>query len=89
MAALSKGMWNTIGVFEIVCALCLIVPGALNIKPTLTPIAAACLAAEMLLISGLHIKFLGFQMAATNPAVWSGMLCLLASFVAYGRFAMI
>ena len=42
--ALSYGMWNAIGAFEIICALGLILPGLLKMKPVLTPIAAACLA---------------------------------------------
>lgn len=88
MAALPHGVWNAIGLFEVVCALGLIIPGIFNVKPVLTPIAAACLAVELLLISGLHIKFFGFQMQATNPAMWSGMLFLMATFVAYGRFVL-
>lgn len=86
MAALSHGMWNAIGIFEIICAVCLIIPGAFNFKPMITPVAAALLAVELLLISGLHIKYFGFQMTATNPAVWSGMLCILSAVVAFGRF---
>ena len=85
LGALSQGMWNAIGAFEIVCALGLILPGAFNMKPSLTPIAAACLTAEMLLISALHINFFGFQLQPSNPAMWTVMLSIMAAFVAYGR----
>lgn len=88
MAALSHGMWNAIGAFEILCAIALIVPAILKIKPILTPIAATLLAVELLLVTGLHVKYFGFQMQATNPAMWSGMLCLLSAFIAYGRFVL-
>lgn len=86
MAALPYSVWNLIGAFEIICALGLILPGLLNIKPHLTPIAAAALAVEMLLVSALHVKYFGFQMQATNPAMWSISLCLISAFIAYGRF---
>jgi putative oxidoreductase len=86
--ALSYGVWNAIGAFEIICALGLILPGVLKMKPILTPVAAACLAVEMLLVTGLHVKFFGFQVTATNPATWSFMLAVLVAFVAYGRYAL-
>lgn len=86
--ALSYGMWNAIGVFEIVCALGLILPGAFEIKPILTPIAAVCLTLEMLLVSGLHAYYFGFQLKPTNPAMWTIMLGALSAFVAYGRFVL-
>lgn len=88
MKALSYGMWNAIGVFEILCAVGLILPGIFKLKPSYTGIAAAALAVEMLLISGLHVKFFGFQLKVTNPAAWSLSFCILAAFVAYGRLAL-
>jgi formate-dependent nitrite reductase membrane component NrfD len=83
--ALSYGTWNAIGVFEIGCSLGLILPGAFKVKPSLTPIAAACLAVELLLVTGLHVHYFGFQFQATNPAAWSFTLAILSAFVAYGR----
>ena len=88
VGALSKGTWNAIGAFEIVCAVGLILPGILKIKPNLTAIAAACLTVEMLLISALHVNYYGFQIQPTNPAMWTIMLSVLAAFVAYGRLAL-
>ena len=88
MKALSFGMWNAIGVFEIVCALGLILPGAFNMMPILTPIAAVCLTVEMLLVTGLHARYFGFQLKPTNPAIWTIMLAALSAFVAYGRFVL-
>jgi hypothetical protein len=86
--ALSSGMWNVIGLFEIVCALALILPGAFYVKPILTPIAAACLAVELLLISGLHVHYFGFKLQPTNPAMWTIALAILSAFIAYGRIAL-
>lgn len=88
MAALSQGMWNAIGAFEIICALGLILPGLLKMKTILTPIAAACLAVELLLVTALHVSHFGFEVKATNPATWSFALAILAAFIAYGRFVL-
>lgn len=86
MKALSFGMWNAIGAFEIFCALGLILPGVLNLKPGLTSIVALGLALELLLVSALHVKFFGLQLQASNPAIWSLSLCAMAVFIAYGRY---
>lgn len=85
MGALPYGIWNVIGAFEIVCAFGLILPQIFGFKSTYVGLVAMALAIELLLISGLHIKYFGFQLMATNPAVWSLSLCLLAAFVAYSR----
>src|SRR5690606_2025107 len=60
MAALPYGVWNVIGLFEVVCALGLILPGLVKRKKFLTPLAAAGLAVELFLVSALHISFFGF-----------------------------
>lgn len=85
VGALPYGVWNAIGLFEVVCALGLILPAALKLKPSLTFLAAACLTVEMLLITALHAHFFGFQAQATNPAMWSLALAAMSAFVAYGR----
>jgi hypothetical protein len=53
-----------------------------------TAIAAACLSVEMILLTGLHVHFFGFQMVATNPAAWTSVFAVLAGIVAYGRFTL-
>ena len=88
LQALSCGMWNAIGIFEIICALGLILPGAFKARTILTPIAAACLTVEMLLLTGLHVHFFGFQFQPANPAAWTITLAVLSAFVAYGRIAL-
>jgi hypothetical protein len=86
--AMSHGMWNAIGLFEIVCSLALILPGLLKVKPILTPLAALCLAVELLLVTGLNVHFFGFQYKPTNPASWSFTLAVLSAFIAYGRLVL-
>lgn len=86
LQALPFAVWNFIGVYEIICALGLLLPGIFGWNMFLTPVAAAALAVEMALITGLHVSYFGWTMQATNPAMWSLMLCLLSAFVAYGRW---
>jgi uncharacterized membrane protein YphA (DoxX/SURF4 family) len=69
-----------IGVFEVLGAIGLILPGALRIRPGLTPLAAAGL---VIIMSGATVLTLaeGHVAEALIPFV----LGLLAAFVAYGR----
>lgn len=54
--------------------------------PGLTPIAAAVLAIETLVISGVYARH-SLKLTAENPLVWSVVMLLLVAFVAYGRYA--
>jgi DoxX-like family len=44
--ALSRGGWGALGMFEMLCAVLLVVPGVAKWMPVLTPLAAAALALE-------------------------------------------
>ena len=83
-SALPRSGWGVLGVFEVVCGVLLIVPGALNWMPTLTPLAAAALALESLGLAGLYGRY-SLQLTAANPLVWAVLMALLAVLVAYGR----
>lgn len=84
LAALPAWAWALINLFEIACALILILPGLLRRKG-LVGQAAAALAVELCLVTALHVRYFGFHPAATNPATWSFGLGAVAAFVAYGR----
>jgi hypothetical protein len=87
MVALSRGGWAALGVFEVVGAVLLIVPAATKWMPILTPIAAAALALETLVLAALYARY-SVELAVTNPMVWAVTMGLLAAFVAYGRYAL-
>jgi len=86
--ALPHEMWTAIGIFEMVCAVLLILPRALKFMPTLTPMAALALAIEGLLLSGLN-GWYSMELVASNPFVWTFGMMLLASIVAWGRFSLV
>lgn len=73
-----------IGVAEVLGAAGLILPWLLRIKPFLTPLAAACLAFNMIGATVITLMTLGGA-AALIPMLTG----LLAAFVAYGRTRMI
>ena len=78
--ALPRKVWAALGIVELVCAVGLVVPGALHWQPTLTVWAAAILAIESLVFIAVHVKY-----REVPPIVMSAVLGLLMAFVAYGR----
>jgi hypothetical protein len=86
-AALPRAGWGGLGVFEMVCGVLLVVPAAAKWWPILTPVAAAALALESLVLAGVDARY-SLELTATNPLVWVVMMGLMAAFVAYGRYAL-
>lgn len=86
-AALPRGGWGALGVFEMLCAILLIVPAAAKWMPVLTPLAAAALALEALALTVLFAQY-SLALTATNPLLYVIVMALVAAFVAYGRFAL-
>lgn len=85
-AALSRGGWGAIGVFEILCALLLVVPAATRRLPALTPLAAAALTIESIALGILYGQY-SLAVTATNPLVYVVVIALVAAFVGYARLA--
>jgi hypothetical protein len=84
-AALSRGGWGALGIFEMLCAILLIVPAATKWMPVLTPLAGAALALEALALTVLFAQY-SLALTATNPLLYVVVMALMAAFVAYGRF---
>ncbi len=73
-----------VGIVELLAAIGLILPWALNMLPVLTPLAATGIAVVMLLAIIHHVKY-----KETKAIGFNAVLLLLAAFVAYSRFAML
>jgi uncharacterized membrane protein YphA (DoxX/SURF4 family) len=82
MRALPQGLWATLGASECLGGLGLILPAATRVLPVLTPIAAAAVAAESVLVSALYLYYLDFA-----PLPFTVTMALMAAFIAYGRSA--
>ncbi len=81
MRALPRGLWAFLGAIGCLAGLGLIVPGATNVLPGLTAIAAVAVAAESVLITAFYIYYRDF-----SPMSYSAAMAVMAAFIAYGRF---
>jgi hypothetical protein len=70
-----------VGVCEVLGAIGLILPGLLRIKPGLTPLAACGLVGVMIGATTVSLKG-----GMVGPALFSGVVGLVAVFIAYGRW---
>ena len=77
----SPGMVKTIGLLEVLAAIGLILPAALDIVPTLVPLAALGLVLVMVGAVVTHGRRHEFPQIAVNL-----VLLVLAALVAWGRF---
>ena len=82
-SALPRDVWMIFGIIELICAIGLIVPGAITWHPTLTTMAAVILAVESVVFIAVHVKY-----RETPAIVMSGVLGLTMIFIAYGRFVL-
>lgn len=56
LSAIPRGVWLGMGVFELLCALGLVLPAVSKPLAMLTPIAAACIATEMFAFVIIHFR---------------------------------
>lgn len=85
LKAMPQSVWMGMGVLELLCALALILPFFNKPLAILAPIAAVCIAAEMLLFSGVHIAS---GDANRGPIVYWLIVAAFCAFIAYGRFVL-
>jgi|SRR5664280_2595420 len=85
LKAIPHGVWLAMGVFELLCSLALILPAFNKPLAIVAPIAAACIAAEMLLFCGMHIYSGG---ANYGPVFYWLVVAAICAFIVYGRFAL-
>jgi hypothetical protein len=83
MRELPHGLWAFLGAFGCLAGLGLILPGATKVLSGLTPVAAAAVAAESVLISSFYLYY-----GDRAPLPYSVAMALMAAFIAYGRFAL-
>jgi len=87
VSSLPPVAWRSLGMFELICGVLLIVPAVASRMAFLTPFAASVLAVEALGLGVLYARR-SLALTASNPLVWGIAMTLLAAFVAYGRIAL-
>lgn len=85
LGAIPHGMWQTLSVLELLCSVGLLIPAVASSLGILAPIAATCIAAEMLIFCGLHLRSGDTEY---SPVVYWLVVAAVCAFVAYGRFVL-
>jgi hypothetical protein len=85
LKAIPHGVWLAMGVLDVFCSLGLILPAFYRPPAILAPIAAACIAAEMLLISGYHIHSGDKKY---GPIIYWLVVAAICAFIVYGRIVL-
>jgi hypothetical protein len=85
LKAIPHGVWMAMSIFELLCSLALILPAFNKPLAILAPIAAACIAAEMLIFCGLHLY--SGDPNHSQMIYWTTVAAICA-FIAYGRFVL-
>ena len=83
--AIPHGVWLAMSVIELICSVCLILPAFKKSLAVLAPIAASCIALEMLLFSALHLVS---GETDHGPMIYWLVVAALCAFIAYGRLAL-
>lgn len=79
------GAWLTLGGVEILCSLFLVLPALYKPAVMLVPLAAICIAIEMLIFCGIHI-YSGDK--NYNSIIYWLFVVAICGFIAYGRLVL-
>ncbi|PRQ08147.1 DoxX family protein [Enhygromyxa salina] len=82
LSAMPHAAWLALSVIELLCSLALILPAFNKRLAKLAPIAAVCIAAEMLLFVGLHLSS---GDPTYGPMIYWLVVAGICAFIAYGR----
>jgi hypothetical protein len=85
LKAIPHGVWLAMSILELLCAVGLILPAFYKPLGMLVPIAAGCIAAEMLFFCALHISS---GESNYGPVIYWLVVAALCVFIAYGRFVL-
>jgi uncharacterized membrane protein len=85
LKAIPQGVWLTMGVFDLLCGLGLILPAFSTSLAILVPIAAVCIVVEMLFLCVVHLRS---GDANYGPMIYWLVVAAICVFIAYGRFAL-
>jgi hypothetical protein len=85
LKAIPHGVWLAMSVFELLCSIALVIPAVSLSLGSLAPIAATCIAIEMLLLCAVHI-YSGY--AKHGQMLYWLVVAVICASVAYGRFVL-
>lgn len=85
LKAIPHGVWLSMSVLELLVSVALIVPAFYKPLANLIPLAALCIAAEMLLFTILHLNA---GDPNPGPIIYWLVVAAICAFIAYGRFVL-
>jgi hypothetical protein len=85
LKAIPHGVWLALIGFELLCSLGLIVPAFSTRLAILAPIAAASIAVEMLLFSGVHLYS---REGSRGEMIYWLVVAAVCMFIVYGRLVL-
>ncbi len=85
LSAIPHVGWLAIIILELLCAAGLVAPLLSQRLAVLAPVAAACISAEMLFFSGLHLRS---GSAEYGEMIYWLVVAAISGFIAYGRFVL-
>lgn len=85
LKAIPHGIWLALIVIELLCSLGLILPAISKRLGILAPVAATCIAAEMLLFS---VVLLFSGVGDYGSLIYWLVVAAICIFIAYGRFSL-
>ena len=85
LSAIPNGAWLAMSVVELLCAVALVLPALTRRVAILAPVAAACIAAEMMLLCGVHIAS---GTAFSGQVIYRAVVAAICAFLAYGRLVL-
>lgn len=85
LKAIPHGVWLSMGFFELILSLCLVLPLIYKPLANLVPVAAIFIALEMLLFCVLH--FSSGEAGYSSVIYWL-VVAAICAFIAYGRLVL-
>ena len=85
LSAMPHALWVGLSPFEVLCSVCLLLPAFYKPYAVLVPVAALCIAAEMVLFAGVYFSS-GISQGG-QLAYWV-VVAGFCAFIAYGRLAL-
>jgi uncharacterized membrane protein len=85
LKAIPHGAWLGMSAIELLCCIGLLLPALSHSAAKLAPLAALCIAAEMLLFCGVHLSSGDGQYG--HLAYWL-VVAAVCGFIAYGRLVL-
>ena len=85
LKAIPHPVWTGLSIAELFCALCLVLPALNKHLGILAPLAAVCIAIEMLAFSAIHLSS---GVTDNSQMYYWLVVAVICGFLAYGRFVL-